>query len=143
MGQKVKTDDVITVHYTGKFEDGNVFDSSLDREPLEFKVGEGKIIPGFEEAVIGMAEGESKEIEIPSEKAYGDVREDLVEEINKSNLPESIDPKEGMELVSKNPEGQELIVKIKEVKDDTIVIDANHPLAGQNLFFDIRVEQIV
>ncbi len=143
MGQKVKTDDVITVHYTGKFEDGNVFDSSLDREPLEFKVGEGKIIPGFEEAVIGMAEGESKEIEIPSEKAYGDVREELVEEINKSNLPESIDPKEGMELVSKNPEGQELIVKIKEVKDDTIVIDANHPLAGQNLFFDIRVEQIV
>ncbi len=143
MGQKVKKDDVITVHYTGKFEDGNVFDSSLDREPLEFKVGEGRIIPGFEEAVIGMTEGESKEVEIPSEKAYGSVRDELIEEINKSNLPDDIDPKEGMELVSKNPEGQELIVKIKEVKDDTIVIDANHPLAGQKLLFDIRVEQIV
>lgn len=139
---EVKKDNTVKVHYTGKLEDGKIFDSSVDREPLEFKVGEGKIIPGFEDAVVGMNPGESKEIKIEPDDAYGQVRNDLFEEVNKQQLPEDLEPKVGMELLSKTPDGQELRVRVAEVKDESIVIDANHPLAGEDLYFEIQLVEV-
>lgn len=139
---KIKENDTVKVHYTGKLEGGQVFDSSLEREPLEFTVGEGKLIPGFEKAVIGMEKGESKEVNIPKDNAYGDHREELTQEINKTDLPEDIEPKVGMELMSKTPDGREFRVFVKDVKDNAIVIDANHPLAGKDLVFEIEVVDV-
>lgn len=139
---EVKQNDTVKVHYTGKLEDGKVFDSSADRDPLEFKVGEGKIIPGFENAVIGMNVGDSKEFKIEPDDAYGQVRNDLFEEVSKQQLPEDLEPKVGMELLSKTPDGQELRVRVSEVKDESIVIDANHPLAGEELYFEIQLVDV-
>ncbi|MFO8130124.1 MAG: peptidylprolyl isomerase [Bacteroidales bacterium] len=139
---QIKKDDTVKVHYTGKFQNGDVFDTSKEREPLEFKVGEGKLIPGFEKAVVGMNEKEKKVIEISSEDAYGPRHEELVQKVNKSNLPEDIEPELGMELVSKHPDGQQMVVRVVEVADDSIMIDANHPLAGEDLTFEIEVVEV-
>lgn len=139
---KIKENDTVKVHYTGKLDGGQVFDSSREREPLEFKVGEGKLIPGFEKAVIGMEKGETKEVNIPKDNAYGDHKEELTQEVKKNDLPEDIDPKVGMELMSKTPDGREFRVFIKDVKDEEIVIDANHPLAGRDLVFEIEVVDV-
>lgn len=141
--QKVEKDNKVKVHYTGKLKNGQIFDTSENREPLEFKVGEGKLIPGFENGVLGMEKGETKAVEIPSNEAYGSVRKELVNEIGKEHLPEDLkDPKVGTKLISKTPDGREIMVFITEIKDDTVVIDANHPLAGQDLVFDIKVVEI-
>jgi len=139
---EAKKDNLVKVHYTGKLDNGQVFDSSKDREPLEFKIGEGKLIPGFENGVIGMKLQESKTIVIPSEEAYGDKKEELMIEVQNQQLPEELKPEVGMELVSKSPDGQEQIVKIAEVKEASIVVDANHPLAGQDLTFEIELVDI-
>lgn len=139
---KVKKGDTVKVHYTGKLEDGTVFDSSEGREPLEFKVGDGRLIKGFDEGVVGMEENETKTINIKAEKAYGTVREDLVIDVPKAQLPEDIKPKVGMELVSQQPDGQKIVVVVKEVKPDSIVIDANHKLAGEDLTFDVKLVEI-
>ncbi len=140
--QQVKTSNLVKVHYTGKLEDGQVFDSSRERQPLEFKVGEGKLIPGFEKAVEGMAVGEKKEFTVSRDEAYGEVNPELIQEIDSKHLPADIKPEVGMKLVSKSPEGQEHTVVIKDVKDSSVVIDANHPLAGQDLIFEIEVMEI-
>ena len=139
---EAKKDNLVKVHYTGKLDDGQVFDSSKDREPLEFKIGEGKLIPGFENGVIGMKLQESKTIKIPSAEAYGDKREELMIEVQNQQLPEELKPEVGMELVSKSPDGQEQVVKVAEVKEASIVVDANHPLAGQDLTFEIELVDI-
>lgn len=139
---EAKKDNLVKVHYTGKLDNGQVFDSSKDREPLEFKIGEGKLIPGFENGVIGMKLQESKTIVIPSAEAYGDKKEELMIEVQNQQLPEELKPEVGMELVSKSPDGQEQIVKIAEVKEASIVVDANHPLAGQDLTFEIELVDI-
>ena len=139
---EAKKDNLVKVHYTGKLDDGQVFDSSKDREPLEFKIGEGKLIPGFENGVIGMKLQESKTIKIPFTEAYGDKREELMIEVQNQQLPEELKPEVGMELVSKSPDGQEQIVKIAEVKEASIVVDANHPLAGKDLTFEIELVDI-
>jgi FKBP-type peptidyl-prolyl cis-trans isomerase SlpA len=130
------------VHYTGKLSNGEVFDSSVDREPLEFTLGQGQIIPGFEKELIDMKVNEKKTFEISSDNAYGDVRKELIQEVPKDNLPPDIKPEVGMGLVSKTPEGQEMRLTVQEVKDDSIVVDANHPLAGKDLVFDIEVLEI-
>ncbi len=140
--EEIKNNDNVKVHYTGKLESGQVFDTSENREPLEFTIGEGKLIPGFEKGVVGMKKGDKKEIKIPFEEAYGSKREELVYEIEKKHLPEDIDPKVGMQLMSKSQEGHENVVFVKEVKDNSIVIDANHPLAGKNLIFEIEVVEV-
>lgn len=139
---QVKENDTVKVHYTGKLKDGQVFDSSLEREPLEFTMGKGQLIPGFEKGILNMEVNEKKTVTIPAEEAYGAPREELIQEVKKDQLPEDIKPEVGMGLVSKNPDGQEMNLVVAEVKDDTIVVDGNHPLAGKDLVFDLEVVEI-
>ncbi|RKX68401.1 peptidylprolyl isomerase [candidate division WOR-3 bacterium] len=140
---QAKNGDTVKVHYTGRLEDGRIFDSSRDREPLEFTLGEGKIIPGFERAVLGMAPGESKTVRIGPEEAYGPHREELVVTVLRSEFPPSITPKLGMELVFRQPDGRPLRVRIVEVSEDSVTLDGNHPLAGRDLIFEIELLEIV
>ncbi|GAB4332939.1 MAG: peptidylprolyl isomerase [Bacteroidales bacterium] len=139
---QVKKGDTVKVHYTGKLTDGTVFDSSEGREPLQFTVGDGRLIRGFDEGVVGMEVNESRTVEIKSEDAYGPVRDDLFVKVPMSQLPEGLKPEVGMELISQQPDGQEIIVTVKEVQDDSVLIDANHRLAGQDLVFDITLVEI-
>ena len=140
---QVKQNDTVKVHYTGKLTDGQVFDSSVKRgEPIEFTMGQGQLIPGFEKGLLDMEVNEKKTINIPKEEAYGEPREELVQEVQKSQLPEEIKPEVGMGLVSKSPDGQEMNLVVKDVKEDTIVVDGNHPLAGKDLVFDLEVVEI-
>src|SRR5690606_13524192 len=124
---QIKQNDTVRVHYTGKLLDGQVFDSSLEREPLEFTMGQGQLIPGFEKGLLDMKVNEKKTITIPSEEAYGAPREELVQEVEKSQLPEEIKPEVGMGLVSTSPDGREMNLVIREVKENSIVVDGNHP----------------
>jgi len=136
--KKIKNGNTVTVNYTGKLEDGTVFDSSLleNREPLTAKLGEGKLIKGFEDGLLDMSEGEKKTIEINPSEAYGEYNELLLNEIPKSNVPETIQVGETLQgMTQQGP----IIVKVVEVKEDTVVIDANHPLAGKKLIFDLEV----
>ena len=140
---QVKANDTVKVHYTGKLTDGQVFDSSVDRgEPIEFTLGQGQLIPGFEKGLINMTVNEKKTINIPKEEAYGEPRQDLIQEVAKSQLPEEIKPEVGMGLVSKSPDGREMNLIVRDVKEETIVVDGNHPLAGKDLVFDLEVVEI-
>ena len=139
---KVEQNKNVSVHYTGKLKDGSVFDSSVDREPLNFTVGEGKLIPGFEQGIVGMGVNEKKLIEIPFNEAYGEVKEELIQEVSKSNLPSDLTPELGMQLQSNGQDGSTILVTIVKVEEDKIVVDANHPLAGKDLLFDIEVVEI-
>lgn len=139
---KVKDGSNVKVHYTGKLTDGTVFDSSEGREPLAFTIGAGMMIPGFEKGVMDMAINEEKTINILPEDAYGEVREDMVAEVPKSQLPADMKVEAGMDLMSQTPDGQQMVVKVVEVKDDAIVVDANHALAGKELIFDIKVVEL-
>ncbi len=136
---KVKDGDTVKVHYTGTLKNGEVFDSSKDKEPLEFTLGEGQLIPGFEKAVVGMAVGDSATIDIPSDEAYGEEREDLIINVPKDQLPEDITPQVGMQLQVNQGNGQPIPVRIKEVGETELTLDANHPLAGQDLNFEIEL----
>ena len=138
----VEEGSTVKVHYTGKLKDGQVFDTSEEREPIEFEIGAGQMIPGFEKAVVGMEKDESKTVEIESDEAYGDVNDELFLEVPKSELPDDIDPEVGMQLQVQQQEGQQVPVQITEVEDSTITLDANHPLAGKDLVFDIRIVDI-
>ncbi|MBI6115223.1 FKBP-type peptidyl-prolyl cis-trans isomerase [Salegentibacter maritimus] len=140
---QVKANDTVKVHYTGKLTDGQVFDSSVERgEPIEFTMGQGQLIPGFEKGLIDMKVNEKKTINIPKEEAYGEPKEELIQEVQKSQLPEEIKPEVGMGLVSKSPDGQEMNLVVRDVKEDSIVVDGNHPLAGKDLVFDLEVVEI-
>jgi FKBP-type peptidyl-prolyl cis-trans isomerase 2 len=139
---QVKEGSTVSVHYTGKLTDGSIFDSSEGREPLTFKIGEGSLIKGFEQGVMGMKVDESKTVNIPAAEAYGDVREDLFIEVPKTQLPPDLKIEEGMDLISQQPDGQQMVVKINEIKPEAIVIDANHKLAGKDLIFEIKVTEI-
>lgn len=130
----------VTVHYIGKFEGGEVFDSSVGRDPLQFVIGQNQVIPGFEEGLMGMEVGEKKTINVPYEKAYGPYREDLVFPVEKAKLPEDIAVDQLLEV--HQPDGNSFIVKVKEIKDDTVFLDANHPLAGKNLVFEVEVVSV-
>ncbi|MBA7633419.1 Trigger factor [subsurface metagenome] len=132
-----KTGDSVRVHYTGKMADGTVFDTSVASEPLEFTLGQGKVITGFEEAVIGMHVGESKTVTISVDEAYGPRRDDLIFEVGRDELPADINPEVDMQLPTSHG-----TVTIIEVSEKTIKIDANHPLAGQDLTFDIELVEI-
>ncbi|WP_224490457.1 FKBP-type peptidyl-prolyl cis-trans isomerase [Robertkochia flava] len=140
---QVKANDTVKVHYTGKLSDGQVFDSSLEREPLEFTLGQGMLIPGFENGILDMKVNEKKTLEIPVEQAYGEVRPELVQEVPKSDLPEELEPKVGMGLVSKTPDGREIPLVVSEIKENSIMVDANHPLAGKDLIFEVEVIEIL
>jgi len=139
---KAKQGDTVSVHYTGKLEDGRVFDSSLKREPLQFTLGEGKIIPGFEVAVAGMSAGEKKTITLPPEEAYGPRREEMVVEMGRDKMPDGVEPQVGQHLQLMNAAGQALVALIVDVRDDVVVLDGNHPLAGKALIFEIELVKI-
>ncbi|HML23712.1 MAG TPA: peptidylprolyl isomerase [Aggregatilinea sp.] len=140
---EAKSNDTVRVHYTGRLEDGTVFDSSLQREPLEFTLGEGQVIPGFEEGVMGMNPGESKTIEIDAERAYGPYRDDMLLSVDRSQFPDNIEPSVGQRLQLRQPDGQTMLVTVSEVGDAQVTLDANHPLAGKNLIFDVQLVEIV
>lgn len=139
---QVKEKDTVRVHYTGKLTSGEVFDSSLEREPLEFTLGQGMLIPGFENAVVNMKVNEKKTVNIPVAEAYGEKVDELFQKVEKAQLPEEIKPEVGMGLVAQNPDGTERQLRVAEVNEDHIVVDANHPLAGQDLVFDLEVVEI-
>lgn len=138
---EIKQGNTIKVEYTGILEDGSVFDSSEGKEPLEFKVGSGQIIKGFDEAVIGMSKDESKKIKIKPEEAYGNVREELKQKVPKNSLPQDKQPEVGMQLILNSPQGQ-IPARISEVSENDVTIDFNHPLAGKELNFDIKIVDI-
>ncbi len=137
-----KAGDTVKVHYTGTLTDGTVFDSSKGREPLEFTLGEQRVIPGFENAVLGMAPGDTKKETIPAEQAYGLHREEMLLEVERAQIPENITPEIGLQLQMTTSNGQQVPVKITEVHDDKVRLDANHPLAGQDLTFDLELVEI-
>jgi len=135
-GNKVK------IHYTGTLEDGSRFDSSEGRDPLEFELGSGQVIPGFDKAVEGMSVGESKSVTIPPEDAYGPRQEQAIQEVPKSALPEDLVPVEGMTLQAQNQNQQPVQLTVTSVSEDSITVDGNHPLAGKALNFDISLVEI-
>jgi peptidylprolyl isomerase len=139
---EAKPGDTVKVHYTGKLTDGTVFDSSLNEEPLEFTIGEGQVIPGFEEAVVGMNPGQTKVTKIRPDKAYGSYRDDMVLVVERDRLPEEIHPEVGQQLEMRNPDGTGFVLTVKEVGESNVTLDANHPLAGQDLRFDIQLLEI-
>lgn len=140
---KVKENDVVKVHYTGKLNDGQVFDSSLERDPLKVELGKGQLIPGFEKGLIDMTVKEKKTITIDKKDAYGEVDESLYHTVPKSQLPEDIKPEVGMGLVGSSADGNQQQFRIIKVEDEDIIVDANHPLAGQDLVFDLEVVEIL
>lgn len=135
----IKEGSKVKVHYTGKFEDNNVFDSSVGREPLEFTVGGGMLIPGFEQGILGLEAGNVKTIEVDPEQGYGDLREDLVQEVTLSQLPENVSV--GDVLTAETPAGP-INVVVKEITGDKALVDANHPLAGKKLIFELEILEV-
>ena len=141
--EQVKNGDVVRVHYTGKLTNGDQFDSSAGKEPLEFKVGAGTMIKGFDAAMPGMTIGEKKTINISPEDGYGEKSEDAIIEFPRENVPKDMKLEPGMSLTLSNQEGHPVPVVVVEIKDNVIVLDANHFLAGQELVFDIELVEIV
>ncbi len=140
--QQVKKGDQIKVHYHGRLTDGTIFDSSAGRQPLEFEVGSGMVIKGFDEGVTGMAVGDKKTISIPADEAYGPRQEEMVIEFPIKNFPPDITPEVGMTLQMHGDNGQELPVVITAINEESITLDANHPLAGKELVFDLELVDI-
>jgi peptidylprolyl isomerase len=138
MGQ-AKSGDTVKVHYTGKLEDGTVFDSSVEREPLAFQLGAGQVIPGFEKAVEGLAPGEKTNAVIPATEAYGPRNEEAIITVERNQLPPNMDPQVGQQLQVQQQNGQPCVVHVVQVDDAQITLDANHPLAGKDLEFEIEL----
>ncbi len=139
---KAKQGDTVKIHYTGTLEDGSVFDSSREREPLQFTLGSGQVIPGFDEAVTGMETGDSKTTSIKSDEAYGPYREEMVADVEREKFPPDIDPQVGQELQLMQENDQPMIVKVIEVADSKVTLDGNHPLAGKDLTFELELVEI-
>jgi FKBP-type peptidyl-prolyl cis-trans isomerase 2 len=138
----VKQGDVVRVHYTGKLTSGEQFDSSQGRAPLEFTVGEGQMIAGFDAGVVGMAIGDKKVLNIPASEGYGEWDEENTIPFPKENIPADLKLEPGMELTMRNSDGQPFNVTVREILDDTIILDANHMLAGKELVFDVELMEI-
>ena len=141
--QQVKSGDKVKVHYHGKLTSGETFDSSAGHEPLEFEVGSGMVMKGFDDGVTGMKPGEKKTINIRAEEAYGQKNPDMLMNYPKDRFPADMQVEVGMPLVMSDPSGQQFQVKVSEIKDEVIVLDANHPLAGEELIFDLELVEIV
>ena len=140
---QAKQGDTVNVHYTGKLGDGTVFDTSRSRHPLQFTIGKGQVIAGFEQAVAGMNPGESKTVTIPVDQAYGQRREDMLVTMERSKLPADLDPKVGQRLELTQMDDQNILVTVTAVTDQTMTLDANHPLSGKVLVFEIELIGIV
>jgi FKBP-type peptidyl-prolyl cis-trans isomerase SlpA len=133
----IKENDVVELHYTGKFEDGEVFDSSVGSNPIRVEIGNGSLIRGFEQSLLGKSVGEEFSIEIQAEDAYGEVKEELIVEIPKDKMPGEVEV--GQALTANSENGAIAQVVVKEIKEETVVIDGNHPLSGKTLLFDIQI----
>jgi len=140
---QVKSGDKVKVHYHGKLTNGETFDSSEGRDPLEFEVGSGMVIKGFDEGVTGMTTGEKKTIHIPVDEAYGPRSVEMIFDIPKENFPPDMELEAGMPLMMNDQQGHQLPVNVVEIKENSVVLDANHPLAGQDLIFDLELVEIV
>ncbi len=134
---EAKQGDVVQVHYTGKLKDGTIFDTSQDRDPLEFTLGEGRVIPGFEDAVVGMEPNQSRIVTVPAEQAYGPRRDDLIMPVPRDQFPQDLNPQTGQQLEIRMQNGDSRIATVTEVSADDVTLDINHPLAGHDLTFDI------
>ena len=141
--ENAKSGNRVKVHYTGKLDDGTTFQSSLGRDPLEFTIGDENIIPALENAVIGMEPGDSKTVKIGADEAFGPYREDLVRTLERSLFPEELDLQVGKRLNMSETDGREIVVTVTDVSDLSVTLDANHPLAGEDLVFDIQLVEIV
>jgi peptidylprolyl isomerase len=141
MGQ-AKYGDKVKVHYTGKLTNGRIFDTSTDRDPMVFTIGQEQMIPDFEQAFIGMSPGESKRITIDSDKAFGPYREDLVTKINSESISPELEPKVGQRIEASQRNGKKVVVTITSVTESGVTVDANHPLAGEDLTFDLELIEI-
>jgi len=137
-----KNGDTVKVHYTDTLEDGTVFDSSAESEPLEFTLGNGQLIKGFEDAVLGMSVGEKKQVKISHDEAYGHRNDELILKVDRAAFPPSIEPREGLVLNLRSPDGRLIVAEIKEISGDSVTLDANHPLAGNDLTFEINLMEI-
>jgi peptidylprolyl isomerase len=140
--EKAKSGDVVSVDYTGTLAGGEVFDSSEGREPLKFTVGSGQVIPGFEQAVAGMEPGEAKKVEIPPEQAYGLHNPDMLLRVERGNIPAELELKVGLSIVGRDDQNNETRFTVAEFSDESVTLDANHPLAGKDLTFDIKLVEI-
>ena len=141
---KVKNGDSVKVHYTGKLEDGTVFDTSVNRDPIQFTMGDGQIIPGFEEALLGMSPGESKTFEVTADKAYGPHRKEMVMVVSPSQFPSDLEPAIGQQLqVRQQGDERVMLVTVIDISESGVTLDANHPLAGKDLTFDVQLVEVV
>ncbi len=141
--KQAKNGDTVKVHYTGKLEDGLVFDTSKNREPIQFTIGEGKVLKGLENAVIDMNPSESKTVTIQAAEAYGSYRDELAVTVERKELPENLNVKVGQRLHMTQPNNQKIVVTITDISEGRVTLDANHPLAGKDLTFDIQLVEIV
>ena len=139
---QVKSGDTVRIHYTGTLSDGKVFDTSSGREPLEFTVGSGQIIPGLDSAIPGMEVGEKKVVDVPVEEAYGPIDPAHRQSVPRGEIPDHIPLDIGTQLQLQSPQGQVMPVTVFEVTDDSVTLDANHPLAGRDLVFEIELVSI-
>lgn len=139
---QAKDGNTVKIHYTGRLQDGSVFDSSSGRDPLQFRVGSGQVIPGFEEAVIGMSVGEKKTVEIPCSKAYGERNPSMVMVVDRKHVPADLNPEVGQRLQMGSPSGELINVTVVETDEENVTLDANPPLAGEDLTFDIELVEV-
>ena len=137
------TGDKVRVHYTGRLDNDEEFDSSLDRDPMEIELGTGAVISSFENAIIGMAEGDSKTVVIPAEDAYGPHMANGVQELDITSIPDGVELEEGMRLQATGPDNQAISLRVTTLTENSVTVDANHPLAGEDLIFDIELIEIV
>ena len=139
---QAKAGDRVKINFIGKLENGMVFANTADSEPLEFQLGEGRIIPGVEKAVEGMNVGESKTVKVPPEQAYGRRRDELVEEVGRDKFPKEIELQVGQKFDIPQQEGQPMVVRVVDVSEQTVTLDGNHPLAGRELTFELELIEI-
>ncbi len=139
---KAKDGDTVRVQYTGKLEDGSVFDSSMENDSLQFTIGKGQVLHGVEQAVIGMQPQESKTVLVPAAEAYGPHRDEMTTQVQRSQFPDSVELKVGQRLQINQKNGQSIAVSVLGLSDSTVTLDANHPLAGKDLTFDLQLVEI-
>ncbi len=142
MAQKATQGDTVAVHYTGKLDSGEVFDSSRDRDPIEFQVGAGQVIPGFDRAVEGLGVGESREVRLAPEEAYGETQENLIIDVAPDQFPPEMEPTVGQQIQVQVAPGQQHVARVTKVEDQAVQLDLNHPLAGEALNFDLELVSI-
>ena len=140
---EAKKGDMVKVHYTGRLTDGTQFDSSSGQEPLQFTIGQGQVIPGFENAVIGMSPGEKNSTSIPVDQGYGDHREEMVVQVPLEDLPAEMHPEVGQKVEARSEDGRQIVMTVIGLTDEAVTLDANHPLAGKELVFDVELVEIV